>query len=815
MDRVLHSAPVAGLRRLLQAAFRGRPRLTAAIFLLTAAGAWAVAFGVAWLTWDLTMNLPRGEALRGVGEMAEATTLYDRNDQPVFTIFKEQRIEIPLSAMSPMLVKAVVSVEDQRFYTHRGIDVIRVAGAFVANLRSGRRAQGGSTITQQLARMGFLTRKKDIRRKLKEMLLATQIEHEYSKDQILELYLNKYYFGDGFYGVEAAARGYFSTSASDLTVAQAALLAGLIQSPSAYAPTGNLQRAVTRRNAVLLAMLETGAIDRAQHDEARAAEVVLKNGLQKDEASGLYFKEAVRRELVDRFGWERVSEGGLRVYTTIDLGLQEQVEHLVDESLERIEERKDFPHTPRSQVTVREDEVPDYLQAAAVSLDPASGEVLAMVGGREFRESRFNRALQGKRQPGSAFKPILYATAVEHGMSAATVLTGLNDPVLTPTGAWMPEDEHSASGSMSLRSALRSSSNRAAARLIREVGIEKTLAMVDKLHLGPMPAVPSLALGSGEVTLMNLSAAYAAFANGGWVRRPILVRRVVDSDGLVLYQDTGQPERAMSEQTAFILASMLQDVINHGTAARARGLGFSLPAGGKTGTTNDYVDTWFVGFTPHVLTGVWVGFDQPRTIFPRGYAADVAVPMWTAIMKVATEGAEPEWLERPDGLVGVSVCRLSGKRAGEGCESVLVEDEYGEPQIKSMAYTEYFVKGTEPSEECDLHLAVGPGTHLAGDLASEPGAATGEPGTAAAAHPVAEERRGEPGHAEPDRRGEDARAEPEKGAGRDAVREEEAPKKRGFWSRLLGIGKDKDTPADGKDPKTGQPVKKKPSEPRD
>jgi penicillin-binding protein 1A len=781
MDRVLHSAPVATLRRLLETAFRGRPWLIATILLAAGVALWSAAAALAWFTWDLTMNLPDRQALRSMGDMAQSTTLYDRHGQPVFTIFREQRIEVPLTEVSPHLQKAVVAIEDQRFYDHRGVDLVRVFGAVLANVRSGRRSQGGSTITQQLARQSFLTRDKTFRRKLKEMLLATQIEHAYEKDQILELYLNKVYFGDGFHGIEAASRGYLAKPAKDLDVADAALLAGLIQSPSAYAPTENKARALTRRAVVLQAMLDSGAIDRETFERARNAEVVLRNGLQKDEEMGLYFKEAVRRELVDRFGWERVSEGGLRVFTTIDPALQQQAEHAVEEALEDIEQRRGYPHRPRAEVPVVPDQAPPYLQAAAMTLDPTTGEVLAMVGGRDFRESRFNRATQAKRQPGSAFKPVLYAAAIEGGLSPATLLDGLDDPVLVPGGAWMPEDEHAGEGAMTLRSALRTSSNRAAARLIRQVGVTNTLALVDKLQLGPMPAVPSIALGAGEVTLSSLTAAYAAFANGGFVRRPLLIRRVEDSAGAVLLAESAAPSPAISEKTAFIVASMLQDVINHGTAARARGLGFSLPAGGKTGTTNDYLDAWFVGFTPTVVTGVWVGFDQPQTIMPRAYAGDVAVPMWTAIMKAATHGARPTWVARPEGLVAVQVCRMSGKLADEGCEHVVVTSDEGEVEVKSMVYYEYFLRGKEPSEACDLH----PYATFTDQLAGVPTAS--ESGWGLLGGGAADQL------PRPPARDADARASQDDRKEEDNASGEEAPKKkRGFWSRLFGRGRDKD-----------------------
>jgi membrane peptidoglycan carboxypeptidase len=296
----------------------------------------------AWVTYGVTAGLPTRDDIASLGDMAQSTTLYDAADKPTFTIFKEQRIEIPLSDMSPHFLKAVISVEDQRFYEHGGVDAVRVAAAAVRNIEAGRRAEGGSTITQQLARQSFLSRDKTFRRKLKEVILAGYIENEYTKEQILELYLNKVYFGDGLYGVEAAARGYFGKSAKDLALDQAALLAGLIQSPSSYAPTVNLERAVARRSVVLQTMVNSGAIDAETAARARKAPVELADGLEIRETFGLYFKEQVRRELVERFGWQRVYQGGLRVYTTMDGALQAAAEKLVEKNLAEVEERRGF-----------------------------------------------------------------------------------------------------------------------------------------------------------------------------------------------------------------------------------------------------------------------------------------------------------------------------------------------------------------------------------------------------------------------------------------------------------------------------------------
>jgi len=761
----------------------GRPVLLTSLIAVVAVVSFFTAGVAAWFSYDITAGLPRRDAISGLGDMAQATTIFDAHDRHAFTIFKEQRIELPLSKMSPNFLKAVISVEDQRFYDHSGVDAIRVAGAVLKNLEAGRRAEGGSTITQQLARLSLLTRDKTYRRKVKEIILASYIEREYQKNDILEMYLNKVYFGDGFYGVEAAARGYLGKSASDLTVDEAALLAGLIQSPSAYAPTGNLDRALARRAIVLQTMVSSGVIDAKTAEQARTAPVKLVNGLEATESSGLYFKEAVRRELVEKFGWPRVSQGGLRVFTTIDIDLQRAAETLIEKNLQEIEGRKGFGHAPRAKVAkVKEGEAPDYLQAALVTIDPTTGYVRALVGGRDFSESRFNRAIQAKRQAGSAFKPFVYAAAIEAGQSPASLISHLNDPILTPQGDWVPEDEHSDADSMTLRTALRTSSNRAAVQLLNTVGIPQAVDYAKKLNVGTPPSVPSLALGAGEVTLSALTAAYGAFANGGIVRRPILVRRVEDSDGTVLFNDQGKADRAVSESTAFLMASMLADVINSGTAYRARQSGFMLPAAGKTGTTNDYVDAWFVGFTPKLVTGVWIGFDQPKTIIRNGYAGEIAVPLWGSFMKVATRDDKPEWLTKPASVTTANVCRISGKLPNAGCDHVEVIKRDGTIETRSMIYTEYFVKGTQPTDLCPLHEPRSFMDAIAGVFGKESGpppvpvAGTGLPPSAPAS------TSGSPATEPP------AAAETKTSAPTD---ESQPQKKRGFWSRVFGVGGDK------------------------
>jgi penicillin-binding protein 1A len=735
----------------------GKPRLLVGAISLMALVLVAASGSVAWFVHDVTAGLPTASQVRGLGEMAQSTTIFDANDTPAFTIFKEQRIEIPFERMSPNLIKAVVSVEDQRFYEHNGVDFIRVAAAVVRNLRNAP-CRRGSTITQQLARQTFLSRDKTYRRKLKSDPRRTSSAK--CSRRTSSRCTEQVYFGDGLYGVEAASRGYFSKHASDLTVDEAALLAGLIQSPSSYAPTVNPDRALARRNVVLQTMVSAGAIDQAQYERAKHAAVTLSNGLEMKESFGLYFKENVRKELVERFGASRVAEGGLRVFTTMDTALQQAAEKAIEEGASAIEHRRGYRHPVRE----AHSKGSEYLQGALVAMDPRTGAVRAMVGGRDFSESRFNRATQAKRQSGSAFKPFVYAAALEAGYSPASVITNLNVPIVTPDGQWVPEDGHSSADSMTMRAALRLSSNRAAVQMLNTIGIPKAVSYAERLNVGTPPSVPSLALGSSDVTLLALTAAYGAFADQGVLRTPVLIRRVEDSDGKVLYQDSGKSQRAVSEATAFLMSSMLADVVNSGTAYKARQAGFTLPAAGKTGTTNDYVDAWFVGFTPSLVTGVWVGFDQPATIVANGYAADLAVPIWGGFMKTATKGDKPDWFANPAAVVAVNVCRVSGKLPNYGCAAVQALDDDGFLVTKSQVYTDYFVKGTQPSTICPLHpggiLADAATLRIPGSIATTGIAPPQPPGAAPITGGIVQPLPPQPGRPE--------------------------PAKKGFWRRIFG-----------------------------
>ena len=589
----------------------------------------------------------------------ESTLVYDTNNELVSALFEQHRIGVTLDRISPHVVNALIAVEDKRFFDHHGLDYRRIVKAAMANTQAGEIVQGGSTITQQLVRSLLLSREQTYARKLKEAVLAQRLEERYSKQEILEAYLNRIYFGEGYYGVEAAALGYFGKPAAELDVIEAATLVGLIKGPSHYAPTRFPERARERRNLVLDEMRGAGMLG---VDEARIAaegpvQVLAKHhdlhspdAVRSREAG--YFREVISRELLERFGADAVYTGGLRVYTTLDPRLQALAEEAVVSRLRTIPPQRG---------------VSEPLQGALVAIEPNTGFVRAIVGGRDFGESPFNRATEARRQPGSAFKPFIYATALESGLMPSSELEGLDQPIDTWEGPWLPAGDHEASR-VRLRDALALSSNRAAAHLLQDVGLRRTLDLVSRFGIAsPMPMVPSVALGTGEVTLMELTSAYGVFANHGVWTQPTVIRRVEDRAGHEIYRAKSSERQVISKETAYLMTSMMADVVSRGTATTARSAGFVRKAAGKTGTSNDYTDAWFIGYTPEIVTGVWFGYDTPHAIMRRGFAGVVAVPAWARFMTAATSGGTEKWFERPGSLVPVKLCRISGMLATDRC----------------------------------------------------------------------------------------------------------------------------------------------------
>jgi 1A family penicillin-binding protein len=737
---------------------------------------------------DVVIGSPSTREIRAMGDLPVATVVHDQDDAYAFTIFEERRHEMPLDRVSPHLIQAVLAIEDQRFFRHHGLDIRRIAGSVWANIWSASLEQGASTITQQLAKLSFLTPEKTWRRKLKEAYLALRVEQIYSKEEILEIYLNKIYFGDGLHGVDAAARGYFGRSAADLELPEATMLAGLIQRPSAYTPTRHPDRARARQAVVINQMVAAGMIDRETAETLAQTPVKLADGGH--EQTGAYFKQAVTRELVDRFGWDLVSRGGLRVFTSYDPVAQAAAEDALARGLAAIEARRTFRHPTRSDLATEArqgDESPDYLQGAIVALVPSTGAIRVLVGGRDYRDSQFDRVTQARRQSGSAFKPFVYAAALEQGHSPATLITGLNTPIATPEGPWLPDDGHGTGATaMTFRTALRTSNNRAAAQVLQTVGVDPAVSYVKRLGLDA-PAVPSMVLGTGDVTLLSLTAAYAVFANGGLLREPFLIRRVEDAAGNVLFTHESASTRVVSEATAFQITGMLADVIDRGTGWQARQAGFRHPAAGKTGTTDEYRDAWFVGYTPDLVAGAWVGFDRPRTIVPGGYASDLAVPLWGTFMRDATANARGRSFSRPNDVSAIEVCEQSGLLPGAACRRASRVSAEGEPRAGSPVVVEYFRRGTEPTEECPIHATTWYGRVVTAALAPSafPAASTvgtlGDPPAPTAA--------------------DDTAAEPVLAVGTEQAEPAAPERKRGFWGRVFGVFKGSDEARNrGEDP---------------
>ena len=638
-------------------------------------------------------NVARNLELDGT---PEASLVYDRDNHLVFSFASEDRTNIPLDQVSDAMVAAVVAAEDRSFYTHAGMDLAGLARAAWVDVKANAVKQGASTITQQLVRQIALSPDRNLNRKVKEVLLALRVERRFKKPQILEAYLNRIYFGNGHYGIQAASRGYFGKSASDLTVAESALLAGVIPCPSVCSPRVSPVFARARRDRVLAAMRSTGVLGQDDYEVALKSAVTLARERHDSyavshpgptheshgNACGLHFMEVVRRQVMRQFGADAVLKGGLRIYTTVDMSLQQHAEGAIGRRLAALDKTA-------------------TLEGAFVAIDPGSGEVLALVGGRDFHRSSFNRATQAKRQPGSAFKPLLFAAAIEQGYMPSSVLTGMDTPVQTLQGAWLPSGEHEAM-SYTLRQALTVSSNRAAVRVMQLIGITTTQTYARRLGISsPLPAVASLALGTGEMTLLDLTSAYGAFANGGIMAPHTLIRRIEDRHGNLIWKSSlaHPPYRAVRPGTAYLMSSMMADVMNRGTGSRARSEGFKLPAAGKTGTTDDYGDAWFVGYTPTLVAGVWFGHDEKKKIMNRGFAGTVAVPAWADFMKKATNGKKPEWFEPPSDVTRISVCSKSGLRASAACRISHTED------LEGNVYSDYFLTGTGPYETCA-------GTHM-------------------------------------------------------------------------------------------------------
>ena len=622
------------------------------------AGAIAVCAGTAWI-WKQTWAVH--QLTRGIGD-----TWFHTADGRRWFRLDEQRRDVPLSGIAPHLQQAFIAVEDHRFYLHPGIDPIGLARAVYRNTFTGR-SEGASTLTQQLARTLFLTNRKSYVRKLREAALSIQLELQLSKAQILELYLNRIYLSAGVYGVENMAQRVFGKPARSLSLAECAFIAGLARAPAALSPWSNFDGALARSHVVLGRMREAGFISADEERSAKRARLRVRPYRPASSASDAYARAYVRQLFRDAVGGDHPPEW--RVDTTIVPALQEMADRVVREGLGRCGKRD--------------------LQAALVAMDPETGDVLALTGGRDAAKSPFNRATRGRRQPGSAFKPLLFAAALEHGFSPVSVLEGLDRIAPQGPDEWAPQNAAGqTAASLTLRAALIESNNRAATLLQQRVGTRRVMRLAADAGLGDLPNVPSLSLGTGLVTPLELTTAFAIFPNGGAAVRPRGLVRIVDADGATAFTNGVQRQNVLSPEVAFQMVTMMQDVVERGTAAGARRMGVRFPVGGKTGTTDDFKDAWFVGFSSSLVVGVWVGFDQPATIGRDAYGSRYALPIWADFMRRAARVRRPEAFERPAGLREETLCRISYMRPVDGCP----------------VYTEYLKRGDDVSEKlCPLH----------------------------------------------------------------------------------------------------------------
>jgi penicillin-binding protein 1A len=646
-----------------------------------------------WVITVLPRSLPSVTQLERV-DPAEGTKVYDENDELITEFHVERRIFVPLAQIPKALRDAVIATEDARFYSHFGVDPMGIARAIYQNFRRGRIVEGGSTITQQLAKVLFLTPDKSLERKLKEAVLALELERRYSKDRILELYLNQIYFGHGAFGVEAAARTYFGKSVGELTIPEAALLAGLPKAPATYSPFEHPEAAKRRRATVLTRMVEVGALKPDQARRLAAVDLGLVPP-ERRRTTGQYFLEYVQQQLEAQYGADLVFKGGLHVYTTLSPTMQLKAERAVREGLRALESRRAV--AARDKGGAGPVERPE---GALLAIEPQTGHIKAMVGGYDFFRSEFNRAVQARRQPGSAFKPFVYIAALEAGMTPASVVE--DAPVEYPVGRngkpWKPENyDRKHRGPVTLQQALEESINVAAVKVQERVGIRRTVEVARRLGVeSPLAENLSLALGTSDLTLLELTSAYAALANQGvWVR-PTVIRYVLDSQLKLLEENVPQTKPVMSPELAYVATHMLKGTIERGTGAAARALG--RPAAAKTGTTQDYSNAWFIGFTPQLVTGVWVGYDKPRSLGKDETGSRVAVPIWTSFMQQALAGVPIEDFKQPERVVLIPVDLDPSGR----CVRPVV-----------MA----FVAGTEPAAAC------GPPRYAAGAPPARPAAA--------------------------------------------------------------------------------------------
>jgi penicillin-binding protein 1A len=639
-----------------------------------------------------------------------ASKVYAADGRIITDFGLERRTMISLDSMAPALPAAFLAVEDKRFYSHNGVDMIGFVRALKTNILALSVEEGFSTITMQLAGNRFpeeINRRErggisGLTRKMREARFAMEIEDNYPKDKILEMYLNQIYLGNGANGVETAALRYFGKSASQVNVAEAALLAALPQAPTRYNPRLNPRAAVERRNLVLELMRQSGALTPDEAETWKAYPMALSSRSDYS-GRGEYFVEYVRQLVDAQFGGD-LYRAGYRIYTTLDIDAQAAAERALAAQLTKVEEEPGFRHTTYREYMEKKGGTPSelsnspYIQGAVVVLEARTGNILAMVGGRDFEDSKYNRAVQALRQPGSTFKPLVYAAAVEHGIPMSRVEMDEPVSVRMPDGQpnWEPANYSGRfdQGAISLRTALLLSVNSVAVKVGLEVGLPPIVEMARRFGIRTrINTVPALILGALEVHPIDMVAAYSTFANLGTRVEPNAIIRVEDRFGQMLWEPKPVSRNVLDRGTAWMLTDVLQGVVTGGTARNAVwNAGFRIPSGGKTGTTNDYNDVWYIGFTNDLVAGVWMGFDHNREIMRNAQGGRLAAPAWTMMMQEIYQRrrapggwAQPENLSRP-----VEIDKTTGYRATPFCPDDVRE-------------TRFYPPGAEPREYCPIH----------------------------------------------------------------------------------------------------------------
>ncbi|MBI5969390.1 MAG: PBP1A family penicillin-binding protein [Deltaproteobacteria bacterium] len=590
--------------------------------------------------------------------------------------FVERRMVAPLSQMPRLLIRAFIAAEDARFFKHRGIDYWRILGAAFRNIEAFDVVQGGSTITQQIAKSFFLTPERSFTRKVKEAILAQRIERYLTKNEILYLYLNQIYLGEGAFGVAAAAKTYFGKPVQNLTLAECAVLAGLPPAPNNLSPLRHPKKARERQLYVLNRMVERKMITQKQAQRAAAEEIRLRPKGPKGYNEAPYAIEQVRMYVEEKYGKEKLYKGGLKIYTTISYKMQQAAQAAVLKGLEEFEAREG------------KGKGRDQVQGALIALDPQTGYILAMVGGRDFSASQFNRATQARRHAGSAFKPVVYAAALDRGFTPATIIVDEPFSYIDVPGKepWEPQNfDREFWGPITFRKALTFSRNVATVKIAQAIGVDYLVEYAKNLGIkSKLEPNLSLALGAANVSLLELTSSFGVFAAQGYRAEPILITRIVDKDGNILEEIEPSAVEVISPQTSYLITSLMQSVIQDGTGQKARALG--RPAAGKTGTTNDTRDAWFIGFIPQrLVAGAWMGYDIEKPLGTHETGAVAALPIWLEFMKEAVAEIPVENFSVPEGIVFVRVDAATGEPVRPG-----------NPTKSGNAISECFKEGTTP-----------------------------------------------------------------------------------------------------------------------